>query len=268
VAKATKQHVFNKVLPHQYICSDFPTTFFKGFFSCNACDDWRLRAVHGRHNKKAAKHVDLVSDRLECKRIKRGKKLIQIRVLVGSNLSNEPAGSSVSNEVPASDGNVSSGADRKAIAKAADNARKDKAAAELREKLAKMKADREKKNIDEFVVWNPLETFNRSLFLELQAEKKKNLVLQSTLNVDERLRVQSNEALKEERLENKKLCDMLCYYKNRLKSMMEKRVSFTATNDGTGAKVKSFDSLVQRIEDAFGIMKGAHGEKEQQSYLS
>jgi hypothetical protein len=65
---------------------------------------------------------------------------------------------------------------------------------------------------------------------------------------------------KKKQLENKKLHDMLRYYKNRMKSLMEKRASFIATNDMTGAEVKSFESLLQRIDDAFGIMKGAHGE--------
>jgi hypothetical protein len=60
-----------------------------------------------------------------------------------------------------------------------------------------MKADREKKYIDELVVRKALETFNTSFFTELQAEKRKNLMLQSTLNIEERLCAQSDEALKE-----------------------------------------------------------------------
>ncbi|MFN9981085.1 MAG: hypothetical protein ACK53Y_14260, partial [bacterium] len=55
-------------------------------FSCSACDDWRIRAVHGHRNNKATTHADLVSDRLKCKQIKRGKKLINIRVLIGNRL--------------------------------------------------------------------------------------------------------------------------------------------------------------------------------------
>jgi hypothetical protein len=36
-----KDKKYNKLLPHEFICSDLPRSFFKGMFSCSACDDWR-----------------------------------------------------------------------------------------------------------------------------------------------------------------------------------------------------------------------------------
>jgi len=74
---------FNKLISHKYCCSDFDATFLKGMFSCSACDDWCVRAVHGRRNKKASNQANLRTKRLKCQRLKRGRKLIQIQVLVG-----------------------------------------------------------------------------------------------------------------------------------------------------------------------------------------
>jgi hypothetical protein len=259
VAKETKQFVLNKLLPHEYICSDFPSSFFKGFFSCSACDDWRIRAVHGRRNNKAATHADLVSDRLTCKQIKRGKKLIKIRVLIENRLSARDAAI----ELAAGEYiNVTHASERKANTKAAEIARKDAADAELRAKLAIMKAERQKKCIDEAVVQKAMEMFNRSLFTELQSEQMKNGVLQCTLNIEEWQRIQAEKSLKEARLENRKLSNLLLHYKNRMKSHMEKRSSLNPTNDTIGQEDKSFMMLwFKKIEDAFGIMKGAHGDR-------
>jgi len=60
--------------------------------------------------------------------------------------------------------NVTHASERKANTKAAEIARKDAAAAELRAKLAIMKAERQKKCIDEVIVQKAMEMFNRSLF--------------------------------------------------------------------------------------------------------
>jgi hypothetical protein len=200
----------------------------------------------------------LVSDRLKCKQIKRGKKLIKIRVLIG----NRPLAREAAIELPAGeDINVTHASERKANTKVAEIARKDAAAAELRAKLAIMKAERQKKCIDEVIVQKAMEMFNRSLFTELQAERMKNGVLQCTLNIEEWQHVQAEKTLKEARLENRKLSNLLLHYKNQMKSLMEKRSSLYPTNDTIGQEDKSFDAVIQKIEDAFGITKGAHGER-------
>ncbi len=89
----------------------------------------------------------------------------------------------------------------------------------------------------------------------------KNGVLQCTLNIEERQHVQAEKTLKEARLENRKLSNLLLHYKNQMKSLMEKRSSLYPTNDTIGQEDKSFDAVIQKIEDAFGITKGAHGER-------
>jgi hypothetical protein len=182
----------------------------------------------------------LVSDRLTCKQIKRGKKLIKIRVLIGNRLSARDAAI----ELPAGEYiNVTHASERKANTKAAEIARKDAADAELRAKLAIMKAERQKKCIDEAVVQKAMEMFNRSLFTELQSEQMKNGVLQCTLNIEEWQRIQAEKSLKEARLENRKLSNLLLHYKNRMKSHMEKRSSLNPTNDTIGQEDKSFMML-------------------------
>jgi len=51
----------------------------------------------------------------------------------------------------------------------------------------------------------------------------------------------------------KNLCNQLSYYKNRL-SLSLKQKNVTVMDEGT----QSFDSLVDQIEKAFGLIKGAH----------
>lgn len=64
--------------------------------------------------------------------------------------------------------------------------------------------------------------------------KKKTLTIQSKFNLEERRCLQAEESLKEERLKNKKLQNLLQYYKNRLKSAMANRLTTEvcgSTND-------------------------------------
>jgi hypothetical protein len=81
--KADKRHTVNKLLLHHFICSSFPATFFKGMFSYSACDDWHWRTVHGRQYKKASNHAERLTEKMKCQQTKRGRKLIQVRVLIG-----------------------------------------------------------------------------------------------------------------------------------------------------------------------------------------
>jgi hypothetical protein len=67
---------FNKLLPHEFICSDFSASFMKGMFSCSAYDDWHIRKVHDRRNKKAVNQSDLKYHYFRRQRNKRGKKPI------------------------------------------------------------------------------------------------------------------------------------------------------------------------------------------------
>jgi len=210
---------------------------------------------------------------MKCQRTKRGRKLIQVRVLIGDTTTN-------ANEVSVMDTNAivtamstiptsatcidkkdcsktTAKSAAKALRKLVENEKKDAVAAPLQAKLAIMSQKREKNSRDKTIVRNAAEAFNRSIFIELELEKEKPLTIQSKFNLEERRCLQAEESLKEERLKNKKLQNLLQYYKNHLKSVMVNRLTTevcAGTND-------ALDSLVWKIVEAFGIMKGIQGEK-------
>jgi hypothetical protein len=45
--EAASDGKFNKLLLHEYSCSDFLASFLKGMLSCSACNNWLLRYIHG-----------------------------------------------------------------------------------------------------------------------------------------------------------------------------------------------------------------------------
>jgi hypothetical protein len=250
IRKAASDNKINKLLLHEYSYSDFPASFLKGMFSCSACDDWRIRQTHGRRYKKVYDQYELKTAHMRCQQSKRGKKPIRIRVVLGGLQSNEVA---TINGVPDdnSNGNLSQisildqKAMAKAAAKAADNERKDMVARQVRERLALAAV---KKNISKAV-----EVFNCSLQSQLTIEKSKSLALECQLSIEQKRRVEAEEAIVEEQKKVKRLRNQVLYYKTSLSSALAKRNAIVTDGDKS-----SFDSLVDQIENAFGIMKGAH----------
>ena len=250
IRKAASDNKINKLLLHEYSYSDFPVSFLKGMFSCSACDDWRIRQTHGRRYKKVYDQYELKTAHMRCQQSKRGKKPIRIRVVLGGLQSNEVA---TINGVPDdnSSGNLSQisildqKAMAKAAAKAADNERKDMVARQVRERLALAAV---KKNISKAV-----EVFNCSLQSQLTIEKSKSLALECQLSIEQKRRVEAEEAIVEEQKKVKRLRNQVLFYKTSLSSALAKRNAIVTDGDKS-----SFDSLVDQIENAFGIMKGAH----------
>jgi hypothetical protein len=254
----------------------FLETFLKGMFSCSACDDWNRRKVHGRRYRKASNHAELLTEKMKCQWTKRGRKRIRIRVLIGDSAATAP------DDVSAMDCNVigtttatnttlaacpekkhasktAAKSAAKELWKLVENEKKDAVAAQSWIKLAILSQQRDKKTRNESVVQNAEEAFNRSMFIQLQLKKEKTLTIQSKLNLEERRHSQAEESLKEERLKNKKLQNLLQYYKTRLKSAMAKRL--TSDMKTSSINNDTSDSLVRKIEEAFGVMKGVLGEK-------
>jgi phage I-like protein len=127
---------------------------------------------------------------MKCQRTKRGRKLIQVRVLIGDTTTN-------ANEVSVMDTNAivtamstiptsatcidkkdcsktTAKSAAKALRKLVENKKKDAVAAPLQAKLAIMSQKREKNSRDKTIVRNAAEAFNRSIFIELELEKEKN----------------------------------------------------------------------------------------------
>jgi len=131
---------FHKLLPHEFISSDFSASFMKGMFSCSACDDWRIRKVHGRCNKKAVNQSDLKCHYLRCQQNKRGKKPIRVRVVIGNVQNSEVVVTACQSATVKGNANETTAMavvlDHKAAAKAKLNKKKDDAALEIRKKLA------------------------------------------------------------------------------------------------------------------------------------
>jgi hypothetical protein len=69
-------------------------------FSCSACDEWRIRSVHGRRHK-AGSQGELRTERFRCQRAKRGKKPIRFRVIVGGDTCDNVEVSNVVTDEPA-----------------------------------------------------------------------------------------------------------------------------------------------------------------------
>jgi hypothetical protein len=259
---------FHLLLPHEFECSDLPKSFFRGMFSCSACDEWRIRSVHGRRHKGGATQSILRTERFQCQRRNRGKKLIRFRVIVGSDIGKQAEVSNCVTEEPAAMATPPKerAIKERAAAKAEVNRQKDVKAAAVRARLVKdaanKKLDKTKKK-DEAVVLNAIDAFNRSTIIKLTStlqdalvEKSKFLAMEAQLKISEQRRIKAEEALKEEQQITKNLRNQLCYYKKRLSMLLERKnvVVKKVSDDAT-----SLDVLVNKIEDAFGIcMKGAH----------
>jgi hypothetical protein len=98
-----------------------------------------------------------------------------------------------------------------------------------------------------------VEVFNCSLQFQLTFEKSKSLALECQLNIEQKQQVEAEEAVVEEQKKVKRLCNQVLYYKTSLSSALAKKNAIVTDGDKS-----SFDSLVDQIKNAFGIMKGAH----------
>lgn len=263
--RRVKNAKFNKLLPQEFACSDLPKSFFKNFFSCSACDDWRIRLVHGRRNKTSSQ-AELRSERMRCQRSKRGMKPIRFRVIVGGEASNVLCRPSAEvSEVVAEEPVATVLMTKQATEKALLNEKKDKEALAVRERLVremKKKKAVAKASKDDVIVSKATEAFKRNIILKLTTnlrqalvEKNKCLALEAHVKSEQMRRMKAEDALREEKLVTKKLRDQVMYYKKCLALVLEKKN--VAVTMHAGDKT-SLDCLVERIEDAFGIMKGAH----------
>jgi hypothetical protein len=118
------------------------------------------------------------------------------------------------------------------------------------------------KKKDEGIISRAVDTFNRSIIYQLTSnlqddlvEKSKYLALESQLNMEQKQRIQGEETLQVEKLITKRLRQQITYYKKRLCQLLQQKNVVDVNHSGSST---SIDSLCKRIEDAFGIMSGAH----------
>ena len=124
------------------------------------------------------------------------------------------------------------------------------------------KIDVKQKKKDEDVVMKAVEAFNRSTILKLTSNLQDDLVdfsklyaAEAQLKLEEEQRLKAEEALQREKLINKRYRDQICYYKRCLSMVLDwKNVVVNKISEC----LNSMDFLVNRIEEAFGVMKGAH----------
>ncbi len=150
-------------------------------------------------------------------------------------------------------------------AKAALRIKKDEDFAAVRERLIKVMRDKKaivNKKKDEGIISRAVDVFNRSMIYQLTSnlqdalvEKSKYLALESQFNFEQKRRMQAEEALQEEKLVTKRLRQQITYYKKHFCQLLQQKNVVDANHSGS---LTSLDSLCERIEDAFDIMKGAH----------
>jgi hypothetical protein len=142
----------------------------------------------------------------------------------------------------------------------------DAEAAAVREKL--MKAKHQKKQCDKTtmndaaVVGKVTLAFNRATIVKLTSnlqdalvEKRKLLGLEAQVNISEEKRAEAEKALGEEKILTKNLWNQLSYCKKCLAFLAECRNVVTIKESEMAT---SLDGLISKIEDVFGVMKGAH----------